>query len=190
MFCTSATLTATAFPSPSPPRHFLCTSHISITRFPAPSLTSPTDSHMLSWLRCAQFGTFDVLTRGLRAFHLSICLSGGMWETPHAVLAKGPKSTPIFYWLLQVTVHHPKTQQKHIPTTESTRYPHCNRLTSAHFAKFRVALLICYPQSFAKVLEPCDSGGAPIGNLIDGHAAIGYERWPNMFRTGNIADYA
>jgi hypothetical protein len=32
MFCTSATFTATAFPSPSPPCHFLCTSHI-------PSLT-------------------------------------------------------------------------------------------------------------------------------------------------------
>jgi hypothetical protein len=28
MFCTSATLTATAFPSPSPPYHFLCTSHL------------------------------------------------------------------------------------------------------------------------------------------------------------------
>jgi hypothetical protein len=28
MFCTSATFTATAFRSPSPPCHFLCTSHI------------------------------------------------------------------------------------------------------------------------------------------------------------------
>jgi hypothetical protein len=33
MFCTSATLDATAFPSPSPPCHFLCTSHISSLAF-------------------------------------------------------------------------------------------------------------------------------------------------------------
>jgi hypothetical protein len=61
------------FPSWSFPVH---TSH-SITRFPAPSLTSHPDSHMLASLRCAHFGTFSALTRGLSAFHLSICPAGG-----------------------------------------------------------------------------------------------------------------
>jgi hypothetical protein len=41
MFCTSATFTATAFPSPSPPCHFLCTSHIPSLAF-LPHLLLPT----------------------------------------------------------------------------------------------------------------------------------------------------
>jgi hypothetical protein len=39
-------------------------------------LTPPLDSHMLSCLRCAHFGTFAALKRCTRAFHISVC-SGG-----------------------------------------------------------------------------------------------------------------
>jgi hypothetical protein len=76
-------------PFPAPP---LLVSFCARLTFPSlaflPHLSlPPPDSHMLSWLRCAQFGTFAVLTRGLSAFHLSICLSGGTLEPPHSVLA-------------------------------------------------------------------------------------------------------
>jgi hypothetical protein len=49
---------------------------------------------------------------------------------------KSPKAiqSDILYFLLHV-VHHPKTHQEHLWTTESTQYPSCIRLTSPHFAK-------------------------------------------------------
>jgi hypothetical protein len=53
-----------AFPSPSPPCHFLCTPHI-LSLPSCPIFAFPPDSHMLSWLRCAHFGTFAALTHGV-----------------------------------------------------------------------------------------------------------------------------
>jgi hypothetical protein len=58
------------------------------------------------------------------------------WNRLILYFPKSPKAiqSDILYFLLHV-VHHPKTHQEHLRTTESTQYPNCIRLTSAHFAK-------------------------------------------------------
>jgi hypothetical protein len=95
MFCTSATFTATAFPSPSPPCHFLCTSHIpSLTFLPYlllppqipicfPDCFVPILAHLLSWhgVRVPSTCPFALLEVPL--------------ECPYSVLSTEPKSTPI-----------------------------------------------------------------------------------------------
>jgi hypothetical protein len=104
---TSAIFTATAFPSPTPPCHFLCTSHVS-------SPTSPPDSQMLSRLRCAHFGTFAALTRSLSAFHFFVCPSGGTAGNRLILyFPKSPKAlqSDIFYFYCMSLLHHPKTHQ-------------------------------------------------------------------------------
>jgi hypothetical protein len=80
MFCTSATFSATALPCPSPPCHFLCTSHNPSLAF-LPRLPLPPQFPICfpdGDVSIQNFGTFAALTRGLNlsAFHCSVCPFG------------------------------------------------------------------------------------------------------------------
>jgi hypothetical protein len=105
MFCTSATFTATAFPSPSPPCHYLCTSHIpSLTFLPQyphppqipicfPDCVLPISAHL------------PALTRGLSALHLSACpVRGTVGKASFCSFQRGPKRSNLttFTFLLHV----------------------------------------------------------------------------------------
>jgi hypothetical protein len=146
MFCTSATFTATAFSSPSPPCHFLCTSHIpSLAFLPhlphppqipicCPDCVVPISAHL------------PALTRGLSAFHLSACPVGGtVGNASFCSFQRGQNRSN----LTTFTFCCMSTRAQY---TNSSRARTDNRINSVpqlysiDLGTFRVALLICYPQ--------------------------------------------
>jgi hypothetical protein len=113
---------AAAFPSPSPPCHFLCTFHISSLAF-LPHLQLPPQIP-----KCFPDCVVPILEHVLHGHGVCVpstfpfAFLGVLLESPHS---KEPTRTPIRHFklfLYMSLVHHPKTHQKHVRTTESTQY--------------------------------------------------------------------
>jgi hypothetical protein len=80
----------------------------------------------------------------MSAFHLSVCPSGGtVGNASSCTFPRAQKHSNLtiftFYCMSIIQVLHPKNQQEHARTTESTQY-------SCDLGTFRVALLFCYAQ--------------------------------------------
>jgi hypothetical protein len=135
---------------PSQPLPFLLFSvHIShsITRFPAPSPTSPTDSHKLSLLCCAHFGTVAASTWGVNAFNSSDCPSGGaVGSASFGTFQRAQKHsnpTIFFFFLLHVTRAASENSSRACTDNKINSVP---KLYSLDLSTFRAALLYSYPQ--------------------------------------------
>jgi hypothetical protein len=132
IFCTSATFTATAFPSPSPPSHFLCTSHIPslaffpISHFP-PRFFPPRCAFLTALCTFWHICCLDTGFQRLPLVHLPCWRY--RWKRLILYFPKSPKAlqSDIFNFLLHVL--HIKTHREHVRTTESTQYPSCSRVT-------------------------------------------------------------
>jgi hypothetical protein len=89
-------------------------------------------------MRCAHIGTFAALARGLSALHLSGCPSEGTVGIASFCtfqrVQKHSNLTFVCFFCMSL-LHHPKTHQEHVQTTESTQYSSSIRLTSVHFGK-------------------------------------------------------
>jgi hypothetical protein len=114
MFRTSATFTATAFPLPC---HFLCTSPILSPAF-LPHLPFPLHIR-ICFPNCV--GSFAALTRGLSAFHSSLCTSKGIFGIASFCTFQRAQSTPICFFPLFVA---------RAPSENSTQVRTHNRINS------------------------------------------------------------
>jgi hypothetical protein len=141
---TSATLiaTCTAFPSPSPPCHALCTSHVPSLVF-LPHLPLP--SHRLSRLPCAHFGTSAALPRGWSAFHFFVCsFRGTVGIALFCTFQRAQKQSNLAFlktFDCMSFVHHSKPHQKH-----DNRINSVPTLYSRDLSTFQAALPICCSQ--------------------------------------------
>jgi hypothetical protein len=143
MFCTSTTFTptkvttgtgGTPLPFPAPPLLFIFCAHLTFHH----SLSCPI-SHfppIFPYAFLTALCPFTALTRGLRAFQLSVCPAGG--TVGNASLcsfqrAQERSNLTTFTYCCISHVQSIQTHREHVWTTESTQYPSCIRLTSAHF---------------------------------------------------------
>jgi hypothetical protein len=141
----SATVTATAFPSHSPPCHFLCTSHIPSLAF-LPHLPLPPQIPLCIPDCVAPILAYLLPCHGVRV--PSTCPFAIWRYRCNRLVLYFPKSlkalqSDILYFLLHVT---------HAPSEHSSRACTDNRINSVpklyslDLGTFRAALLFCYPQ--------------------------------------------
>jgi hypothetical protein len=132
MFCTSVTFTAAAFPNYSP-RHFLCTSHISSLALLSNLPLYP--QIPICCTDCARFGRFvDPESECLSL----LCLPFWRYTWVRLILyfpspAQTLSNLTFFTFTCMQLERDPHAQLEHVPATEPTQYPHCKRLTLAHF---------------------------------------------------------
>jgi hypothetical protein len=142
MFCTSATFAATAFSSPSPPCHFLCTSHIPSLVFLPHLPLLPQIPICYPDICCHETG-FDCLPFLRFPFWRCPC----SWNRNILYFPKSPKvlQSDIFYFLLHVTLASSENSSKARMDNRINSVP---KLCSRDLSTFGVALLFCHPQRF------------------------------------------